>query len=252
MELWSPEHIATLIPCTMGMLAIAIAVGFALRNQPENIRRIPIQIVAVVFLLLEVGKQVLSLAGGYDLYHLPFHFCSLILYTMPFMAFYNGKHRQIVTVITGSVCVAITLLTLVYPCLIYSSGDIRQFTSNFFCFHTVSFHNLAIFATFLIFTLDLCHPKESGNTKAVSLFTLGFCVVSASFAQILQTNYNNFYSCNVPPLEDLRLTVQGILGYGATQALYVLVVTVVDILFVLMSMGLLLQAKRLLRRRSTV
>jgi hypothetical protein len=36
----------------------------------------------------------------------------------------------------------------------------------------------------------------------------------------------------VPPLEDLRLQLQGSLGYAPTQALYVLLVTIADLLFV--------------------
>ena len=53
-------------------------------------------------------------------------------------------------------------------------------------------------------------------------------------AQLLQTNFNNFYSCNIPPLEELRLSLQGALGYGLTQLLYVLIVSLLDLLVVLL------------------
>ena len=68
-------------------------------------------------------------------------------------------------------------------------------------------------------------------------------------AQLLQTNYNNFYSCNVPPLEDVRLAMQGALGYGLTQLIYVIIVTILDILFVQMSYWILRGVSKLLRSR---
>jgi len=67
------------------------------------------------------------------------------------------------------------------------------------------------------------------------VFTVGFCTVSASMAQLLETNYANFYSCNIPVLETMRISLQETLGYGLTQLLYVLIVSILNILFVLMS-----------------
>ncbi|MBQ1183416.1 MAG: hypothetical protein IIX60_03105, partial [Clostridia bacterium] len=49
------------------------------------------------------------------------------------------------------------------------------------------------------------------------------------------TNYANFYECNIPPLENLRITLQGVLGYGITQVLYVLIVSALTAAFVLLS-----------------
>ena len=51
-------------------------------------------------------------------------------------------------------------------------------------------------------------------------------------AQVLKTNYANMYHCNVPPIEELRVSLQGILGYGPTQILWVLTITVGQLLFV--------------------
>jgi hypothetical protein len=53
-------------------------------------------------------------------------------------------------------------------------------------------------------------------------------------AQLLETNFNNFYHCNIPPLEEVRLSLQGVLGYGLTQFLYILIVAALDLLVVLM------------------
>ena len=104
---------------------------------------------------------------------------------------------------------------------------------DFFSFHTVAFHNLVMLAFVLIAALELHTPAPKGEWKAVVLFTVGFCVVSSAMAQILQTNYANFYSCNIPPLEAVRVSLQGVLGYGFTQLLYILIVSALNILFVL-------------------
>ena len=231
MELWTSEHAKTLLPAVAVMILIAAILRMTLGKKDPKIRMIPFQIISCILFLLEIGKQVLSLMNGYDLYCLPFHFCSLFIFMMPLMAFYNGKHKAAVTAITASICTATTLLTLIYPCLIYGAGDITNFFGNYFSFHTVVFHNIVIFGCILILALDL-HTPQPKETKAIILFIIGFCVVSATMAQLLQTNFNNFYSCNIPPLEALRQTLQGSLGYSITQALYIIIVTVLDILFV--------------------
>ena len=87
MELWTPEHTRTLLPAFGAMLAVAFALRLWLRKKPHAVRMIPVQIIAVILILLEIGKQGLSLKQGYDLYCLPFHFCSLFIFTMPAMAF---------------------------------------------------------------------------------------------------------------------------------------------------------------------
>ena len=159
MELWSAEHVKTLPAAVAVMVAIAVILRVAIGKKSLKIRMIPFQIVASLLFVLEIGKQVASLINGYDLYHLPFHFCSLFIFMMPLMAFYKGKHQTAVTAITSSICMATTFLTLVYPCLIYGAGDITNFFGSYFCFHTVVFHNLVIFGLILILALDLHTPQ---------------------------------------------------------------------------------------------
>jgi hypothetical protein len=98
-------------------------------------------------------------------------------------------------------------------------------------FHTVLFHNIVMFAFVLIVALGIHTPEQKGEQKAALLFIVCFCVISATMAQLLKTNYNNFYTCNIPVFEALRLAVQQALGAGAAQAFYICSVTVMDILF---------------------
>lgn len=245
MELWTPEHVRTLLPSLGIMLIISLGLRFALGNRSLKIRMIPIQIIACLLLLLEVGKQAFSLSQGYDLYHLPFHFCSLFLFVLPLMAFYRGKYRSTVNAICASICASLFLLMLIYPNLIYGAGNIQNFFTDYLSFHTVAFHNLVMLAGMLIVALQLYTFTPKGEVKAILLFTGGFCAVSASMAQILKTNYANYYSCNIPPLEEVRLSLQNILGYGFTQVLYVLIVSLLNLGFVLMCYWLCRQLIRL-------
>ena len=232
MELWTAAHRTTILPALAVMLAVAVVLRILLKNKSLTARLIPIQVIACLLVALEIGKQAVSLLNGYDLYHLPFHFCSLFIFALPFMAFYSGKHRQTVYAVVSALCGSVFLLMLIYPNLIYSEGNIRNFFTDYLDFHTVAFHNLILFAFILIVALQLHVPQKKGEPRAVAVFTVCFCVVSASMAHLLKTNFNNFYSCNIPILEDVRIHVQGLLGTGLTQLLYVLIVTVLDISFV--------------------
>lgn len=244
MGLWTPEHAATLLPAVAVMVVVSLLLRKWLKDKPLETRMLPIKIIAVVLLLLEIGKQAVSFSRGYDLYHLPFHFCSLFLFMMPAMAFYRGKHQEKVFSIAISLCASCALLMMIYPSLIYSDGNIREFFREYLSFHTVLFHNLVVFAFVLILALDLPMATGKGSGKAISLFMLVFSIVAAVMSQLLKTNYTNMYQCNVPVFEEIRLSLQGVLGYGLTQCLYVLILTVLHILFVLMCYGLVKLVRR--------
>ena len=75
--------------------------------------------------------------------------------------------------------------------------------------------------------------------KAISIFMMVFSIVAAVMSQLLKTNYTNMYQCNIPVFEEIRLSVQPVLGYWITQGLYVSILTCLHILFVLMCYGLI-------------
>lgn len=232
MGLWTKEHALTLLPALAVMLLIGAVLRKVMGNKSMKLRMIPLQILACIILILEIGKQAVSLSRGYDLYHLPFHFCSLFIFMLPIMAFYKGKHMQKVRAVTAALCASVFLMMLIYPSLIYSAWDITHFASDYMALHTVLFHNIVMFAFVLIVALGIHTPEQKGEQKATLLFIVCFCVISATMAQLLKTNYNNFYTCNIPVFETLRLAVQQALGAGAAQAFYICIVTVMDILFV--------------------
>ena len=116
MQLWTSEHVATLLPATIVMLALAVVLRLLMGKKSQTVRMIPIQVIAVLLVLLEIGKQAISFKNGYDLYHIPLHFCSIFLFALPAMAFYRGKHENKVRPVKDIHTVAVTVLTL-FSCL---------------------------------------------------------------------------------------------------------------------------------------
>ena len=233
MELWSPQHIKSLLPALIVMFILGIVLRLLLGKKDLKIRMIPLQVIAVLLLILEAGKQAVSFSQGYDLYHIPLHFCSLLLFTLPAMAFYKGKYANQVRAVGVATCGAVFWLTAIYPCLIYSAGNIDGFFTNFLDAHTVLFHNLAMLAFVLIVALDLHTPMHKGEHKLVIVFLTVFCIVAAVVSQLLETNYAGFYHCNVPPIEEFRLMLQPIIGYWPAQLIYIAGLTAVHYGFVI-------------------
>lgn len=232
MGLWTVAHAKTILPALVVMILLAAGLRAVIGKKTIKVRMIPFQVIACILVLLEIGKQAVSFSRGYDLYHIPLHFCSLFIFAMPAMAFYNGKHCATVRAVTAALCAAMSALMLIFPNIIYSEENISNYFRGFLDFHTVTFHNLVLFAFVLIVALELHTPEETGEQKAVILFTAGFCVVSAVMSQLLKTNYAGFYSCNVPVFEALRLSLRDTLGALVAQVLYVCVIASLHILFV--------------------
>lgn len=246
MELWTPEHAKTFLPALAMMIVIAVILRHTIGDKDLKIRMIPFQILACILFLLEVGKQIVSLSRGYDLYHLPFHFCSLFIFILPLAAFYKGKHTNTLRAISSALCTAMTLFMVVYPNLIYGAGDINNYFKDYLSFHTVTFHNIVVFAFILTIALQLHEPAPKGELKKIAFFTVGFCAAAAVMAQVLKTNFANFYICNIPVFESIQTALRSAIGPVLSQLIYVLIVAALHISFVCMSYGLY----RLLHRAS--
>lgn len=252
MELWSSAHAKTLLPALVIMIILSAFLRVMLIDKPKKVRMLPLQIIAVLLLLLEVGKQAVSFSRGYNLYHIPLHFCSLLLLTLPAMAFYTGKYAERVCAIGTAINGAIFWLTAIYPCLIYSSGNIEAFFQDYLDFHTVAFHNLAMLSFLLILFLDLHTPKAKGETKPIVIFITVFCIVAAIASQLLQTNYAGFYSCNVPVIENIRLSLQANIGYTIAQLIYVVALMIVHYGFILGFYALYKSIHKLFSREKSI
>lgn len=234
---WTTPHLVQLLSCEAVMIIIAIILNKLLGNKPLKVRMIPYQILTVILLLSEVGKQYLSIQRGYDLYHIPLHVCSLFLILTPFMSFYNGKYKDVIRSITCAVTVSLMLFMVVYPNLIYSADNIeRFFTGSYFDFHTVFYHNVVIFQFILIIALRLHHVDHSKrNIKGIVLFAAAFSAVAGIMSQVLKTNFAKFYYCDAIGIGGLVDQLKGVIGEVAGQTIFVICWGIFHVLFFLLA-----------------
>ena len=212
-------------------LILAIVFARLFKNKSEKVRLIPILVIGIILLVLEVFKQIIWGYGdgsGYTLYALPFHFCSLFIFIYVLTYFIRGKYQENMRIFT-TVCGAMLLLImLVYPNLIFSSGDVTNYFKEFISFHTVTFHLLASFAFMLMISLNLYTINIRRDLLTLLLGFTIFAIISASMANILKTNYASFYFMQVEPIDTIRQSLVNSIGVFG-QILYDVVVWLVDV-----------------------
>lgn len=211
------------------MVLISLLLRRFLIDKPIKIRMIPFQALSVFLVLIETGKQVFSLIEGYQLYYLPFHYCSLFIYVLPLHSFYKGKHKDVIGDLSVAICLTVTAIMAVYPALIYSADHIKGYFSDYISFHTVTFHNIVIFELILIVALDLNTPDFKRGVKFIVPILAGFLTVSAVMAYLLKTNYANLYVSSIGPVSTAWARVREAIGFVPAQIIYVVLMICVKI-----------------------
>lgn len=234
---WTTPHLIQLLSTEIIMIIIAIILNKLIGKKPLKIRMIPYQILTVILLLSEVGKQCISLKRGYDLYHIPLHVCSLFLILTPLMSFYKGKNKDVIRSITCAITMALMLFMVVYPNLIYGAYNIEHFfDGTYFDFHTVFYHNVVIFQFILIIALRLHHIDHGKrNIKGIVLFAAMFSAAAGIMSQVLKTNFAKFYYCDAIGIGGLVDQLKGVIGEVAGQTIYVIFWSIFHVLFFLLS-----------------
>lgn len=116
MGLWTKEHFYLIVPSFIVFIVFAVILGKLLKGKSEKTRYLPLQIITLVLLALEFMKQGYNMKDdGYDLYALPFHYCSLFLYLLPLHSFYKGKFKKTIDAISLSCLASLFLFMLVMP-----------------------------------------------------------------------------------------------------------------------------------------
>ena len=227
---WSQFRLVTLVPVFFLIIISSYFIAQFLKKKSEKAQLLTIQIVAVILLVMEFFKQLLSIIRGYDLYHIPLHFCSLFLYFLPIAAFYKGKYKEHFRAIAATVSACLFLFMAIYPLLIYPDGDIEAvpvFLSgnwrSYFQFHSVVFHNVAIFPFFFFAFNNLCKHDTKRDLKAVVIAFSAYAVISGAIANAIDVNFNNFVRCNADFLENVRLSLVGNIGWVG-QLIYVIMI----------------------------
>lgn len=230
---WSHYRAVTLIPVFLVIIISSYFLYQFLKNKDEKTRMLPIKIITIILLVLEFFKQLLSIIRGYDLYHIPLHFCSLFLYFLPLAVFYNGKYKETFKTLAGVISACLFLFMSIYPLLIYPDGDIDRIKVffkgediyAFFQFHSVVFHNIAIFPFFFFAFGNVCKHDTKKDIKAIVIAFAIYSVIAGTLANVIDTNFNNFKHCNADFLENVRVSlVNGMGSFG--QVIYVIMISI--------------------------
>ena len=233
--LWTKLHAITILPAFVVFIALGFFLAKLLRGKSDKVRYIPFQIITVALLVLEALKQYSSIkTGHYDLYFLPFHFCSLFLFVLPLHSFYRGKGKKVIDTITFACCSSMTFFMLVMPSIIYSDASIATMSEQFISFHTVVFHNLVCLYFILAVAMRMFEFNKKKDIKIILIFMCSFQTVCAILANSMKVNYHNLLRCNLAPVETIRQSLVDSLGFGG-QLVYIVVLSAVTVAFICMT-----------------
>ena len=231
MGLWTKEHFFVIMPSFIVFIIFAVILGKLLKGKSEKTKYIPLQIITIILLALEFMKQGYNMKdGGYDLYALPFHYCSLFLYLLPFHSFYKGKYKKITDAVSLSCLASLYLFMLVMPDVVFSAGNIIGFSDNFSNFHTVTFHLLVCLYFTLMLSLKLYKFDVKHDMKITAIFLAIYVIIATILSFSLKVNFHNLYKCNLGMVEDIRLAMMDAIGIFG-HIIYVIVLFFLTILF---------------------
>jgi len=224
MGLWTKLHALTILPTFVVLGILAFFIAKWLKNKDEKIKNIPFMIISVFILIIEIIKQIVSFEDGeYNLYSLPFHYCSLFLYLLPLHAFYKGKYKKHIEAATFICCASLFLFMLVVPTVIYGEGAISNFMKSYIDTHTVVFHNVVCFYFMLMIALKT-HEFETKRDLLVSSISLSiYCIIATILSYTLKVNFHNLRECNLGAVEQIRLSLVNSIGTMG-QVIYVFVI----------------------------
>ena len=231
MGLWTKMHVVTVIPTFIIMAICAALVGCLMKNRSDKAKYKVLGIIAILLLVLEVIKQILSFEDGeYNTYSLPFHYCSLFLYLLPLHSLYHGKHKNVIDVACFGTLASLFFFMLVMPNIVYSDAAIMDFMGSYSSFHTVTFHMLVVFYFFLTVAFGFYSFDTKRDLKIMAVFLAIYVIIATVLSHTLKVNFHNLYKCNVSFVEDIRLAMIEKIGWVA-QAIYVSALFVLTILF---------------------
>ncbi|MBE5754465.1 MAG: hypothetical protein E7340_03950 [Clostridiales bacterium] len=231
MGLWTLTHFYTIIPTFIVFIALAFLLGWLLKDKDEKIKYIPLQIITIILLALEFMKQGYNLHDdNYNLYALPFHYCSLFLYLFPLHTFYRGKHKEKVEALTLACSASVFFFMLIMPTVVYSDGNIIDYFKSFDDFHTVTFHSLVCLYFFLMIALKFYKYNIKKDFIVMAIFLAAYVIIALIMTFALDTNFQNLKHCNLAIVEEIRLNMVASIGF-AGHMIYVLILSILTILF---------------------
>jgi len=194
------------LPLTLGLiLIISLIFCLWLRKKSEKIKNVPLMVITVIMLVLEIVKQILSIKEGYDYWTIPLHFCSLFLYFYPLATLTKGKIKEFGVTMAFVCSCLMTALFYFNPSSIISESASDVFGS-FGNFHTFIYHHLVMLFLFTGLFLNMFKISKKSFIHVLIGFSI-YALLAVPLAHVLNTNYCNILTSNIPFMESLRLKV---------------------------------------------
>lgn len=187
----------------LSIVALAVVLAILFRRKSERIRSIPTAIIAIALLFIEIVKQRWNFLGDFDLYCLPFHYCSLFLLIIPLAELCGVKLSRIFRPI--ATCMAFTVSASMY---VFPNGIIGNacevFGESFYRTHTLIFHHLIVLYFVLSVLLRLYKPRWH-DALGVGIAGALYVVVAIPIAYKFNVNYCNILESIIPVMEKFRI-----------------------------------------------
>ncbi len=201
---WSKSDLIVIPLMLLIISASAVLLHFLLRNKKYYIRRIPLQIISLIVVVIEIIKQFYYRGNpDFTYYVLPLHFCSLFMVLMPLSQFFGHKVGSIFKPMTFVYSGLVTVLVLVNPNALIgqSTSDIL---GSFHNIHTFVFHFSVI--AYFIFSIALSdYQPKFIHCINVTCGIVFYAVYAIPCSYRLQVNYVNILYSFFEPLEKFRL-----------------------------------------------
>ncbi len=187
------------------MIVLCVVLRLALKNKKDNIKNIPLTVIALLLLLLEIGKQIYYIFFvDYITYALPFHFCTLVIFVIIITQIFGKKVNGFFKPIAFSFSGLVTFMLYIAPTSLIGNSLDNLFFS-YYTFHTFAFHHLVVFYFLLTISLNVYKPRLLDAIKPI-LGIIFYGTYATPIAFALNTNYVNILRSTIGFLENIRLT----------------------------------------------
>ena len=187
------------------IIIMGVILKHVLRNKSENMRHLPLMVIAGVLFVLEIIKQVYHIVcGTWHTWYIPLHFCSyfLVWYTVSFFA--RGKVRQSMYACSLTGGIIVSILLLVAPRMILHSATVNIF-GNFNNFHTFFYH-MGVMAYWIWMLMLIVYHHETCHLKRTVIFHIVFFFVTIIGAHAFHENFTNVLHSDISIMEEIRLS----------------------------------------------
>lgn len=217
---WSETNAKTVPFIFFAMLIFCIGIRRLLLNKSRLVQNIPFVLITITIVTLEIVKQAREFQGGYPgLRAIPLWYSSIFLYIYPVANFTWGKFGRMMKGIAGTTSIIAGSFLLFNPQDII--GDhITAFFVSFPEFHNVFYHFALLLYAMLFILLEMHVPEPKIDLKHLYITLAVYTVIAGIAANVLQTNYNSFYTSGFPPIEALRQHYVALWGFVPTQIVY--------------------------------